>query len=72
MRTSREEEAIREAAEGVSRKSEKPETFKRVEEKVGRNDLCPCGSGKNINIVTANRNIVHYSTKVRSHAFSTS
>ena len=46
VRTSREEEAIREAAEGVSRKSEKPETFKRVEEKVGRNDLCPCGSGK--------------------------
>jgi preprotein translocase subunit SecA len=46
VRTSREEEAIREAAEGVSKKSEKPETFKRVEEKVGRNDLCPCGSGK--------------------------
>ena len=46
VRTSREEEAIREAADGVSRKSEKPETFKRMEEKVGRNDLCPCGSGK--------------------------
>jgi preprotein translocase subunit SecA len=46
VRTSRDEEAIREAAEGVSRKSEKPETFKRIEEKVGRNDLCPCGSGK--------------------------
>ncbi len=46
VRTSREEEAIREAAEGVSKKTEKPETFKRTEEKVGRNDLCPCGSGK--------------------------
>jgi preprotein translocase subunit SecA len=46
VRTSREEEAIREAAESVSKKSEKPETFRRTEEKVGRNDLCPCGSGK--------------------------
>ncbi|MBK8669189.1 MAG: preprotein translocase subunit SecA [Saprospiraceae bacterium] len=46
VRTSREEEAIREAAESVSKKAEKPETFRRVEEKVGRNDLCPCGSGK--------------------------
>lgn len=46
VRTSREEEAIRQAAEGVSRKSEKVETFRRTEEKVGRNDLCPCGSGK--------------------------
>ncbi|MCB0577786.1 MAG: SEC-C domain-containing protein [Phaeodactylibacter sp.] len=24
----------------------KPQTFKRVEKKVGRNDPCPCGSGK--------------------------
>ncbi|KXK39929.1 MAG: preprotein translocase subunit SecA [Saprospiraceae bacterium] len=46
IRTSKEEEAIREAAEGVSRKSEKPETFKRTGEKIGRNDPCPCGSGK--------------------------
>lgn len=46
VRTSREEDAIREAAEGVSKKSEKVETFRRSEEKVGRNDLCPCGSGK--------------------------
>jgi preprotein translocase subunit SecA len=46
VRTSREEEAIRQAAEGVSRKTEKVETFKRTEDKVGRNDLCPCGSGK--------------------------
>jgi preprotein translocase subunit SecA len=27
-------------------KINKPETFKREEEKVGRNDPCPCGSGK--------------------------
>jgi preprotein translocase subunit SecA len=46
VRTSRTEEAMRAAAEGVSRSTEKVETFKRVEEKVGRNDLCPCGSGK--------------------------
>ncbi len=46
VRTSREEEAIREAAEGVSRKAEKVETIRRVEDKIGRNDLCPCGSGK--------------------------
>jgi preprotein translocase subunit SecA len=49
VRTSREEEAIREAAESVSRTNEKPSTFKRTEEKVGRNDLCPCGSGKKYN-----------------------
>lgn len=42
----RDEEAIRKAAESVSQKHEKPETFKRTEQKVGRNDLCPCGSGK--------------------------
>jgi len=47
VRTSREEEAMRAAADGVSQKqAEKPETFKRQEEKVGRNDSCPCGSGK--------------------------
>ncbi len=37
--------AARSAAEGVSRPA-KPETFKRVERKVGRNEPCPCGSGK--------------------------
>lgn len=44
---SAEEEAKRAkaAAEGVSRRP-KPETFKRVQKKVGRNDACPCGSGK--------------------------
>lgn len=47
VRTSREEQAMRAAAEGVSQKqAEKPETFIRAEAKVGRNDLCPCGSGK--------------------------
>ncbi|MCZ2100604.1 MAG: preprotein translocase subunit SecA [Chitinophagales bacterium] len=46
VRMNREEEAIRKAAEGVSQKNEKPETFKRTEDKIGRNDLCPCGSGK--------------------------
>ena len=38
--------AARAAAEGVSRKRSKPQTFKRSEKKVGRNDQCPCGSGK--------------------------
>jgi preprotein translocase subunit SecA len=43
--TSRESKAARAAAEGVSRQS-KPETFVRQDKKVGRNDPCPCGSGK--------------------------
>ncbi len=46
VRTSREEQAARAAAEGVSRNQAKPETFIRAEKKVGRNDPCPCGSGK--------------------------
>ena len=47
VRTSRTDaqERARAAAEGVSRKP-KPETVKRTEKKVGRNDPCPCGSGK--------------------------
>ncbi|MCB0563378.1 MAG: preprotein translocase subunit SecA [Phaeodactylibacter sp.] len=45
VQTNRSEEQARAAAEGVSRRS-RPQTFKRVEKKVGRNDLCPCGSGK--------------------------
>jgi len=36
--------AARAAGESVSR--QKPETFKRTEKKVGRNEPCPCGSGK--------------------------
>ena len=39
-------EAAREAGEAVSRRRSKPETFKRTEKKIGRNDPCPCGSGK--------------------------
>lgn len=48
MRTHRtgEEQAARAAAEGVSRNRAKPTTFKRTDKKVGRNDPCPCGSGK--------------------------
>jgi preprotein translocase subunit SecA len=38
--------AAKAAAEGVSQTQAKPETFKRTEKKVGRNDPCPCGSGK--------------------------
>jgi preprotein translocase subunit SecA len=46
-RTMDENEArARAAAEGVSRRSSKPETFMRTDKKVGRNDPCPCGSGK--------------------------
>ena len=37
--------ASRAAAEGASR-PQKVETFKREEKKIGRNDACPCGSGK--------------------------
>ena len=46
-RTSRNDEgaAARAAAEGVSQR-QKVETVKREERKVGRNELCPCGSGK--------------------------
>jgi len=40
-----EDVAARRAAEGVSRRR-KPTTFKREEKKVGRNEPCPCGSGK--------------------------
>ncbi len=43
--TNKSEQARRRAAEGVSRRA-KPQTFKRTEKKVGRNDPCPCGSGK--------------------------
>lgn len=39
------EAAARAAAESVSRTA-KPQTVKRSEDKVGRNDPCPCGSGK--------------------------
>ncbi len=41
------QEAARVAAEGAGRpQRQKPETYKREERKVGRNEPCPCGSGK--------------------------
>ncbi|MDX1685858.1 MAG: SEC-C metal-binding domain-containing protein, partial [Saprospiraceae bacterium] len=48
-RTSRaaEDNARRQAAASAGRQGrQKVETFKRTEKKVGRNDPCPCGSGK--------------------------
>lgn len=46
--TNRTEEAMRQAAaqSGAGGGQQKIETFKRSEKKVGRNDPCPCGSGK--------------------------
>ena len=41
-----EDVAARKAAQGVSNRRKKPATFKREEKKVGRNEPCPCGSGK--------------------------
>jgi len=38
--------AARRAAQSVGQTQAKPETFKRTEKKVGRNEPCPCGSGK--------------------------
>ncbi|MGB0929562.1 MAG: preprotein translocase subunit SecA [Chitinophagales bacterium] len=38
-------EAQRQAAEGAG-ESKKPQTFRREQPKVGRNEPCPCGSGK--------------------------
>ncbi len=46
VRMSREEQAMRAAAVGVSQEPAKPVTYKREEKKVGRNAPCPCGSGK--------------------------
>ncbi len=43
---SQEEQAARRAAENAGREAQKVETFVRTEKKVGRNDPCPCGSGK--------------------------
>ena len=43
---SQEEQAMRKAAESAGREAQKVETFVRTEKKVGRNDPCPCGSGK--------------------------
>lgn len=48
LRTSRspEEEAARKAAESAGGGTQVVETYVRTEKKVGRNDPCPCGSGK--------------------------
>ena len=47
VRTNKDQAAQRRAAMNAGRQErEKPETFKRTEKKVGRNDPCPCGSGK--------------------------
>ena len=46
VKMSREEQAMRAAAEGVNQRPSKPETYRRVEKKVGRNEVCPCGSGR--------------------------
>jgi len=46
VRTSKEDLARRRAAMSAGGRAPKPETFKRTEKKVGRNDPCPCGSGK--------------------------
>ena len=44
---SRSEQAMKQAAANAGRpQRQKVETFKRTEKKVGRNEPCPCGSGK--------------------------
>ena len=43
---SQEEILRRRAAMAAGRENRRPETFKREEKKVGRNEPCPCGSGK--------------------------
>jgi preprotein translocase subunit SecA len=45
--TNKDEMARRRAAAGAGGNVQaKPETFKRTDKKIGRNDPCPCGSGK--------------------------
>jgi preprotein translocase subunit SecA len=44
--TNRAEQAARAAAESAGRERPRVETVRRTEKKVGRNDPCPCGSGK--------------------------
>ena len=46
IQTSRQEAAAKAAAQQAGGGSRQVETFVREGEKVGRNDLCPCGSGK--------------------------
>jgi preprotein translocase subunit SecA len=46
VQTSKEDLARRAAAQSAGRQQAKPVTYKREEKKVGRNEPCPCGSGK--------------------------
>lgn len=46
VRMSRSEQAMKQAAASAGREKQKVETFIRTEKKVGRNEPCPCGSGK--------------------------
>ncbi len=47
VRTNKDQEAVKRAAARAGRAEvQKPETFRRDEKKVKRNDPCPCGSGK--------------------------
>jgi preprotein translocase subunit SecA len=46
IRMSRSEQAMKQAAANAGRERQKVETFVRTEKKVGRNEPCPCGSGK--------------------------
>jgi len=50
--------AAKRAAEGVSIRT-KPTTFKREERKVGRNEPCPCGSGKKYKQCHGKKRAVH-------------
>ncbi len=46
VQTNRSEEAAKSAAAAAGRGGHRVETFKRTDKKIGRNDQCPCGSGK--------------------------
>ncbi len=46
VQASRDERVRKAAAAAAGQQNQKPETFKRGEQKVKRNDPCPCGSGK--------------------------
>nr|MBP7644041.1 SEC-C domain-containing protein [Saprospiraceae bacterium] len=48
IQTNKEEEARKVAAQNAGARTERPvvEQIVRTEDKIGRNDLCPCGSGK--------------------------
>ncbi len=46
LQTNRSADAAKAAAAAAGGEKAKPETFKRQSKKIGRNDPCPCGSGK--------------------------